>query len=61
MRCISSINNISPSFNVDKMAAKSPVFSIEGPLIKRIPVPISFAITYAKVVLPSPGGPYSKI
>ena len=38
-------------------AAKSPVFSIAGPDVIRTLTPISLAITPARVVLPSPGGP----
>ena len=58
--CISSINNTSPGSSDESIAAKSPDFSILGPLAVLIDVPISFAIIYARVVLPSPGGPYNR-
>ena len=57
--CISSINNTSPGSKLDKTAAKSPLFSIAGPLVVFIFVPSSFAIINDSVVFPSPGGPYS--
>ena len=59
-RCISSINNTSRSRKFVKIDAKSPARSIAGPDVCRKFTPSSFAIIAAKVVLPSPGGPYSK-
>ena len=41
-------------------AAKSPGFSIAGPLVILRFTFISFAIIPARVVLPSPGGPYKR-
>ena len=58
--CISSINKTSPGSKVDKIAAKSPLFSIDGPLAVLILTPSSLAIIKARVVLPNPGGPYNK-
>ena len=55
------MNKTSPSSKVDNIAAKSPVFSIEGPLAVLILLPNSLAIIYARVVFPTPGGPYSNI
>ena len=43
--CISSINSTSPSSSEDKIAAKSPDFSIAGPDAVLMDAPISFAIT----------------
>ena len=37
------------------MPTRSPGFSIAGPEVARTRTPISFAITYASVVLPRPG------
>ena len=56
--CISSINNTSPGSRVDRIAAKSPLFSILGPLAVFILLPSSLAIINARVVFPNPGGPY---
>ena len=53
------MNKTSPSSKVDKIAAKSPLFSIEGPLAVFMLLPNSLAIIYANVVFPSPGGPYN--
>ena len=55
------MNKTSPSYRVDNIAAKSPVFSIEGPLAVLILLPNSLAIIYARVVFPYPGGPYNNI
>lgn len=53
----SSINKISFSSKDVKIEAKSPALSKIGPdVIFKFPC-ISLAITPAKVVLPSPGGP----
>ena len=49
--------------NSDKFVnnvAKSPGFSIAGPDVIFILDFISFAIIFASVVFPSPGGPYNK-
>ena len=43
----------------ERIATKSPCFSIAGPEVTRMFTPISFATIPARVVLPSPGGPYS--
>src|SRR5437588_252002 len=43
-----------------RMAARSPGSSSTGPDVARTAVPISFAMTYASVVLPRPGGPYRR-
>ena len=47
-------------YDLVKIETKSPAFSIAGPEVTFISVPLSFAITLANVVFPSPGGPYSK-
>ena len=39
-------------------AARSPRFSMTGPLVVRMLTFISLAMTVASVVFPSPGGPY---
>ena len=57
MRWISSINKTSPGSRFDRTAAKSPLFSREGPVVVLIFVPSSFAIIWANVVFPKPGGP----
>ena len=59
IRCISSINKTSPGSKLESNAAKSPLFSIAGPLDVLILLPISLAIMNAKVVFPKPGGPYN--
>jgi len=56
---ISSINKISSSCKLVSIAARSPAFSIAGPDVIFILLPISFAIIVARVVFPSPGGPYN--
>ena len=53
------MNRISPWLRLVSSAAKSPGFSIAGPEVTRRLTPISFATMPARVVLPSPGGPYS--
>ena len=60
IRWISSINRTSPGSRLDSTAAKSPLFSKAGPVVVLILVPNSLAIIWARVVLPSPGGPYNK-
>src|SRR5438045_1711276 len=42
-----------------RIAARSPGRSSTGPDVARTGAPSSLAITYARVVFPSPGGPYS--
>ena len=54
------MNNTSPGSRLDNTAAKSPPFSIAGPLLVFKSTPNSFAIICASVVLPNPGGPYNK-
>ena len=54
---MSSINKTSPGCKLDRILAKSPVFSIDGPLMHLKFTFISFAIIFAKVVFPKPGGP----
>src|SRR5699024_12072405 len=58
--CISSINNTSPGCKLDKIAAKSPGRSIDGPEMVLILTSISLAMILDKVVLPNPGGPNKK-
>ena len=60
-RWISSIKRTSPSSRLVRMAAKSPVRSIAGPLVVLICTPSSLATTVANVVFPKPGGPENKI
>lgn len=57
IRWISSMNKISLSARLVRIAAKSPVFSMAGPEVILILPPISAAIIWAKVVLPRPGQP----
>ena len=54
------MNNTSFGVKFVRSAAKSPGFVIAGPDVIFSFEPISFAIIPASVVLPSPGGPYSK-
>ena len=54
---ISSINNISFSPKVVNIEAKSPGLSITGADVDFILLPSSFAIIWARVVFPKPGGP----
>ena len=54
------MNKTSPGSKVDKTAAKSPLFSMEGPLAVLIFTPNSLAIICASVVFPKPGGPYKR-
>ena len=53
----SSINKMSFSFKLVKIAAKSPDLVITGPEVERKPTPNSLAMICANVVFPSPGGP----
>jgi hypothetical protein len=57
---ISSMKRISFCERLVRIAARSPAFSMAGPLVIRIFTPISLAITPARVVFPSPGGPYRR-
>ena len=59
IRCISSINKTSPGSKLERIAAKSPGFSIDGPDAVFKSLPNSFAIICASVVFPKPGGPYN--
>lgn len=56
-RWISSMNNTSPLSRFVRIAARSPCFSMTGPLVIWIFASISWAMTFASVVFPSPGGP----
>ena len=51
---------MSNSLKLVNNAAKSPGFSIAGPDVIFIFECISFAIIFASVVFPNPGGPYNK-
>ena len=51
------MKSTSPGSRLDSIAAKSPGFSIEGPLAVFKLLPSSLAIIWAYVVLPKPGGP----
>ena len=53
------MNSTSLAWSVVSMPARSPGFSITGPAVARTVTPISAPITWASVVLPRPGGPYS--
>ena len=46
---------------IDEIHRLSPGFSMAGPLVMRICTPISLAMMPASVVLPRPGGPYSRM
>ena len=56
-RCTSSMKKTSPSPRLVRIAARSPLRSIAGPLVPVTRVPISLAMMLASVVLPRPGGP----
>ena len=58
--CISSTNSTSFGSIEDRIAAKSPLFSIDGPDAVFKLLPSSLAIMDASVVFPKPGGPYNK-
>jgi hypothetical protein len=60
-RWISSIKSMSPSCKEVRSPARSPGFSIAGPLDDLTLQPRSLPMIYANVVLPNPGGPDSKI
>ena len=61
MRWISSTNSTSPSPRLVSIAARSPARSIAGPLVTRIGVTSSVAMIIARLVLPNPGGPDSRM
>ena len=54
------MNRTSPVSNDVSKPARSPGLSSTGPLVILQETPNSFAIIFAKVVLPSPGGPCNK-
>src|SRR6266436_19243 len=58
-RCISSIKKTSLPSSEVSIAVKSPLRSSSGPALVLIGTFNSLAIICARVVLPSPGGPYS--
>src|SRR5919109_2048139 len=53
------MNRTSPGLRLVRMAAKSPGRSSTGPEVERMLTPSSAAMMCARVVFPSPGGPYS--
>jgi len=61
MRWISSMNSTSPGTRLDSRAARSPACWMAGPLDMRSGRPLSCATIIARVVLPSPGGPASRM
>ena len=61
MRWISSMNSTSPGTRLDSRAARSPACWIAGPLDMRSGRSLSCATIIASVVLPSPGGPASRM
>ena len=61
MRWISSMNSTSPGTRLDSSAARSPACWMAGPLDMRSGRPLSCATIIASVVLPSPGGPASRM
>ena len=61
MRWISSMNRISPGTSDESSAARSPACWMAGPLDIRSGRPLSCATIIASVVLPSPGGPASRM
>ena len=60
-RWISSIKSTSPASSELRIEAKSPACWMAGPEVTRIGTSNSLATIMAKVVLPSPGGPASRI
>ena len=54
------MNKTSFSFRFVRRAARSPAFSIDGPVVICMATPISDAMMPASVVLPNPGGPYKR-
>ena len=61
MRWISSMNSTSPGTRLDSRAARSPACWMAGPLDMRSGRLLSWATIIASVVLPSPGGPASRM
>ncbi len=61
MRWISSMNSTSPGTRLDSRAARSPACWMAGPLDMRSGRSLSYATIIARVVLPSPGGPASRM
>jgi len=59
MRCTSSMKSTSRACRLVRMPARSPGRSSTGPDVDFTGTPSSFAMTYASVVLPRPGGPNS--
>ena len=55
------MNRTSPGTRLDSIAARSPARSRAGPLVSRIAAPSSTATIMARLVLPSPGGPDSRM
>src|SRR5919201_3274859 len=55
------MKRMSPSCSDISVEARSPGIAIAGPEVTLIWTPISFATTFANVVLPSPGGPCSSM
>src|SRR5579864_5876089 len=55
------MNSTSPASRLVRMAARSPARSRTGPEVMRNGAPISVAMRWASVVLPSPGGPNSSV
>src|ERR1041385_3111737 len=51
----------SPFSRLVSKPASSPAFSMTGPLVFLMFVPIAFAMMFASVVLPRPGGPLNKM
>src|SRR5687767_6126645 len=60
-RWISSMNRTSPFSRLVSKPASSPAFSITGPLVFFTFTPMAFAMMFASVVFPRPGGPLSRI
>ena len=58
-RWISSMKSTSPGLRFVSSPARSPGLSSTGPDVTRNCAPISLAMMFARVVLPSPGGPCS--
>ena len=60
-RWISSMNSTSPSSRLVSSPARSPAFSMVGPLVLLRLAPMALARMLARVVLPRPGGPLSRM
>jgi hypothetical protein len=54
------MNKTSPFSSDVRIAARSPAFSIAGPLVAWMRTPISAAMMWASEVLPRPGGPIKR-